>query len=238
MKSYRTIPINECGEPLVPIPPENFVFFDPPPYLAFGAPYGDASPWVLRFGVLQALQKVQENLARLRPGWKIMVFDAYRPNAVQAFMVDREFRLQAEAANLDPTRLTETEQERLALKVFRIWGVPSENPDTPPPHSTGGAVDCTLADETGREVNMGSPIDENSDRSNPDHFATSLTAIEQEAHTNRTLLHDLMKAEGFQRHDGEWWHFSLGDQYWAWQQRKAEAQSEATARYGRADLVK
>jgi D-alanyl-D-alanine dipeptidase len=238
MKPYRTIPINDCGEPLVPIPRENFVFFDPPPYMAFGAPYNGASPWMIRSGVLQALLKAQNKLASLRPGWKIMVFDGYRPNAVQAFMVEREFRLQAEAVNLDPTKLSEADQEMLAAKVFRIWGIPSENPATPPPHSTGGAVDITLADASGKEVDMGSIIDENSDRSNPDHFADAKDEAGQQAHANRAFLHDIMKAEGFQRHEVEWWHFSLGDQYWAWNQRQKDPASEAIARYGRADLVK
>lgn len=238
MKHYRTIPINDCGEPLAPIPRENFVFFDPPPYMALGAPYREASPWDVRTGVLQALHKAQERLASRRPGWKIMIFDAYRPNAVQAYMVEREFRLQAEAANLDPTTLTEADQEMLTAKVFRIWGLPSENPATPPPHSTGGAVDITLANEAGEEVYMGSPIDENSDRSDPDHFAKAIDAEGQKAHANRTLLWDVMLPGGFQLHHAEWWHFSLGDQYWAWNRREKGVDTNAIARYGRADLIK
>ncbi|MGQ4827603.1 M15 family metallopeptidase [Enterococcus faecalis] len=51
-------------------------------------------------------------------------------------------------------------------------------------------------------------------------------------------MHDIMRAQGFQRHHAEWWHFSLGDQYWAWRQRETGSNPTATARYGRADLVK
>jgi D-alanyl-D-alanine dipeptidase len=36
-----------------------------------------------------------------------------------------------------------------------------------------------------------------------------------------------MAAAGFARHPNEWWHFSLGDQLWAW------SQGEAQAIYGR-----
>jgi D-alanyl-D-alanine dipeptidase len=32
-----------------------------------------------------------------------------------------------------------------------------------------------------------------------------------------------MDAAGFSRHANEWWHFSLGDQMWAWARGKAEA---------------
>jgi len=238
MKPYRTIPINECGEALVSISRENFVFFDPPPYLALGAPYNGESPWMLRSGVLEALHEAQQSLASHKPGWKIMLFDAYRPNAVQKFMVAREFRLIAEAEGLNPHNANPEQQAMVSAKVFRIWGMPSEDPATPPPHSTGSAVDITLADETGTEVDMGSPIDENSDRSNPDYFTNAVDEQGSKAHKNRELLNDLMTASGFIRHHAEWWHFSLGDQYWAWRQHEANPTSAATARYGRADLVK
>jgi D-alanyl-D-alanine dipeptidase len=32
-----------------------------------------------------------------------------------------------------------------------------------------------------------------------------------------------MTAAGFDRHGNEWWHFSLGDQMWAWARGEAEA---------------
>ena len=233
MKPYQTIPILDCGEPLVPIPHERFVFFTPPPYTALGAPYGGASPWTLRKGLLDGLNAAQDRLDKLKPGWKIMIFDGYRPNAVQAFMVEREFALEAHAAGLDPLNLTDEDREKLGEKVFRLWGVPSENPATPPPHSTGGAIDCTLADETGKEIDMGSPIDENSDRSNPDYFADARDEKGRAAHANRILLHTIFQAEGFTRHHTEWWHFSRGDQYWAWQKREDGGEASVTAIYGR-----
>src|ERR1700693_4350157 len=67
IKPYRSIPIHECGEPLVPIPREAFAFFDPHPYIAMGAPYGVSSPWMLRLSVLGALQKAQQRLHGLKP---------------------------------------------------------------------------------------------------------------------------------------------------------------------------
>ncbi len=226
----------------MPIPPDHFAFFNPHPYQALGAPYGGASPWMLRQGVLDALNRANQRLAALRPGWKIMIFDAYRPNAVQAFMVEREFAIQAKLAGLDVDKLTPADRETLGVKVFRLWGIPSADPATPPPHSTGSAVDCTLADEHGVEVDMGSPVDENSDRSNPDYFANIATPAAQTAHANRKLLAEAMEAEGFLRHHAEWWHFSLHDQYWTWRMREApRAHSDEdlpkTARYGRADLL-
>ena len=232
VKPYRAIPIRECGEPLVAIPHDEFAFFDPHPYVAVGAPYGAASPWMLRQTILESLRKAQKRLQLLRPGWKIMLFDAYRPNAVQAFMVARELTMLATGEGRDPASLSEADHERLMAKVFRVWARPSDDPATPPPHSTGATFDCTLVDETGREVDMGSPIDENSDRSYPDAFANAPDAAGKNAHANRVLLHDILYEQGFRRNPGEWWHFSRGDQLAVWVDRN-EKNAPTHAVYGR-----
>ena len=231
MKPYRNLPIMECGEPLVPIPADDFLFTSPPPYAAFGARYGDSSPWMLREGVLERLCQAQLNLTARNPGWRIKLFDAYRPNAVQAFMVNHEF-LQLSGGR-PPDGVPEPERASLWERTYRIWAEPSDDPATPPPHSTGAALDLTLADEREEEIRMGSPIDENSDRSNPDYFVKRNPAV----HANRELLREVMEAAGFRRHPFEWWHFSVGDQMWVWQSRQENPDSQAVARYGRADLL-
>jgi D-alanyl-D-alanine dipeptidase len=101
---------------------------------------------------------------------------------------------------------------------------------TPPPHSTGAAVDITLVDAKGQTIDMGSAIDELSLRSHPDHYANS---PELPYHYYRQLLHDVMHSAGFRRHLGEWWHFSLGDQMWAWLCRQENPSHTVAARYGR-----
>jgi D-alanyl-D-alanine dipeptidase len=190
---------------------------------------------MLRQGVLNSLIAAQQRLQALRPGWRLMIFDAYRPNAVQVFMVEREFALRAKAAGLDPHN--PADREALGPLVFKYWSIPSDDPLTPPPHSTGAVVDITLADEHGREVSMGSPIDEGAPPADPDYFAEAEDESGRAAHANRTLLRDLLRAEGFHQHPDEWWHFSKGDQYWAWLEREAGANATTTAIYGRADLL-
>lgn len=237
-KPYRTIPIHECGEPLVHIPDGVFARFEPAPYIAFGADYGHASPWMLRQGVFDALTAAQKRLHHKHPDWKIMLFDAYRPNTVQIFMVEREFGIKAREAGLDPANLTIEQREKLGEKVFKYWAIPSTDPATPPPHSTGSAMDITLADAQGREVDMGSPIDEGALPAAPDYFANAIDEAGKNAHANRSLLRDVMLAEGFRQHPDEWWHFSKGDQLWAWLERESGQNPAATAIYGRADLLK
>jgi D-alanyl-D-alanine dipeptidase len=231
MRPYRSLPISECGEPLEAIPAGDFLFTSPPPYAAFGARYDHSSPWMLRLGVLEQLYEAQRSLAAWHPGWRIKLFDAYRPNAVQAFMVNHEF-LQLSGGR-SPEAVPEPELTSLWERTYRIWAEPSDDPATPPPHSTGAALDLTLADERGEEVLMGSPIDENSDRSNPVYFAEKNPTV----HANRELLREVMEAAGFRRHSFEWWHFSVGDQLWVWQSRQENPDSLEVARYGRADLL-
>lgn len=237
MPTYLSIPIDECHDPLVAIPREAFVFTEPHPYAVLGAPYGAATPWLLRRRVLDALHRAQAELAARRPGWRLKLFDAWRPLEVQAFMVWREFRLQAQRSGHDLAGLNAPHElqaqapdvyDILAARVFEFWGIPSADPARPPPHSTGAAIDLTLVDASGFEAAMGSPIDETTERSYPHHYANAIDASEREFHANRELLNAAMAAAGFHRHVNEWWHFSLGDQMWA------RACGAAAAIYGRA----
>jgi D-alanyl-D-alanine dipeptidase len=232
MKPYKLIPIQECGEPLLPIPSEIFAFVLPHPYAKVGAPYGDRSPFYLRESVLNSLIAAQKELQERYSGWRIQIFDAYRPIAVQRFMVDHTFRELVQASGLALETLTAKQQQEIWEQVYGFWAVPSDDPATPPPHSTGSAVDVTLVDETGQPVDMGSPIDELSPRSFPGHFADSQLPQERQYHRHRQLLREVMVNAGFQPHPHEWWHFCLGDQMWAWLVNQEDPARGAIARYG------
>ncbi|MFK8185080.1 MAG: M15 family metallopeptidase [Phormidesmis sp.] len=229
MKPYQHIPITDCGEVLIAIPLEQFAVVTPHPYVALGAPYGNYSPYFLRQSVLKKLLAAQHHLQSYQPGWKLQIFDAYRPIAVQQFMVDYTFHQLAEAENLNITDISPETRTRLQNKVSEFWAVPSANPKTPPPHSTGAAVDLTLVDGGGKTVDMGAEIDEISPRSYPDYFANQKDYDAQRLHGHRQLLTRAMAQVGFQQHPNEWWHFSVGDQLWAWQEGNG-----AIARYGNA----
>ncbi len=223
---YLNIPIRDCGEPLQEIPESAFPRVAPHPYLAVGAPY-TGSPWRLRSGALSALYRAQSLLSGRRPGWRIALFDAYRPLAVQRFMVWDAFRREAQAMGCltrlsscaGPDALERLDPEihtLLAPKVYRFWGIPDPDPCRPPPHSTGAAIDCKLVDGEGRDVPMGGPVDDFTDRAIPNFYASALPGTpEYLHHRNRELLVSVMTQAGFAQHVGEWWHFSIGDQMWA-----------------------
>lgn len=234
-KSYYKIPIVECGEPLVPISLEQFAVKSPHPYQRLGAPYGEVSPYYLRQSVLSALIAAQNQLQQRYPGWRIQVFDAYRPIAVQQFMVDYAFAEVVQAQNLDPATLSDEQRQAIWQEVYQMWALPSPNPLTPPPHSTGGALDITIVNDKSQVIDMGSAIDEISLRSHPDYYANQ---PELPYHKYRQLLWEVMRSQGFQRHPLEWWHFSLGDQMWAWLCHQQNPDQNFTARYGRVLEIK
>ncbi|NEO60235.1 MAG: D-alanyl-D-alanine dipeptidase [Moorea sp. SIO4G2] len=234
MKPYQQIPIVECGEPLIPIPLEQFAARTPHPYQKLGAPYGKASPYYLRQSVIEALFVAQSQLQQQHPGWRIEIFDGYRPVEVQQFMVDHTFAEVVQAQQINPTILSEQQQQAIWKQVYQFWAVPSSNPMTPPPHSTGGALDITLVDATGETIDMGSPIDEVSPRSHPDYYANQQ---DLPYHHNRQLLKNLMYSAGFRCHPREWWHFCLGDQMWAWLRNQEDASNTFMARYGAVECV-
>ena len=229
MRPYYQIPIIECGEPLVKIPLELFAVESPHPYQKLGANYGGHSPYYLRQSVVENLIQAQNNLQLLRPNWYIQIFDAYRPVAVQQFMVDYSFGEALRERGLTEKELSPQQREDVWKVVYEIWAVPSLDMKTPPPHSTGAAVDITLVNDLGEVVDMGSPIDEMSDRSHPEYYTHS----HQEYDANRQLLRDIMLKAGFQRNPREWWHFSFGDQMWAWLYNQSHPEPLMTARYGR-----
>lgn len=234
MKPYQVIPIQDCQEPLVPIPLVQFAAVQPHPYIRLNAPYGPWSPYFLRQGVLAALTLAQSTLQTQYPDWRIQIFDAFRPIPVQRFMVEHTFEQLRQTQYPSQEALTSTQATDLMAKVAQFWAMPSEDPATPPPHSTGAALDVTLINDQGAPVSMGSPIDEVSPRSFPHHFAQGAGAGAQEFHHNRTLLNRVMGEAGFRRHPQEWWHFSLGDQLWAWLRRQETGESNLCAHYGRA----
>jgi D-alanyl-D-alanine dipeptidase len=228
MKLYQQIPIKDCGEALIPLPQNAFAFETPHPYQKLGAPYQDVSPYQLRQGVLEALQRAQQQLQEKQPHWRIKIFDAYRPLAVQQFMVDYTFEM------LRQQRANDSDHA-IAKQVAQFWAQPSDNPDTPPPHSTGAAVDITLVNEKGETLDLGGVIDELSPRSYPNYYQDATVISEQRYHQRRELLREIMLSAGFRQHPQEWWHFSLGDQMWAWLKRQEQFNTDIIAYYGRVE---
>jgi D-alanyl-D-alanine dipeptidase len=149
--------------------------------------YGRLDCAWLRREAAAGLEAAARWLAQARPGWRLLVLDALRPQRVQ------------EAIWLD------------------VAGTPAQeyfaNPERGSIHSYGMAVDVTLLGPDGREADMGSGFDEMSRRSHPALHAELLAAgvLTPAQVADRDTLAAALRAGGFAGIANEWWHFDHGD---------------------------
>jgi D-alanyl-D-alanine dipeptidase len=73
-------------------------------------------------------------------------------------------------------------------------------------HNRGAAVDVTLVDLEGNELEMPTGFDDFSEKAR-----SAYPNVSEQAKQNRTILQDAMKAQGFLTISSEWWHFNDRD---------------------------
>ena len=223
MKIWNQIPIKENKEKLIAIPCF-FKFINPHPYYDLGAPYKEIDGiWKLREEVVKRLIKANKFLKLNNNSFQLLIYDSWRPIEVQEFMFKRAFSLECKRLDIVASVNDIEEYPLVQKKVEKYWAYPSFDEKCPPPHSTGGALDITLADKLGNIIDMGGDIDQMDEKSNPDFYKN----IEDEYaiiwNERRNLLREIMSKFGFVQHPNEWWHFSYGDQLWAWKNKKTNA---------------
>jgi zinc D-Ala-D-Ala dipeptidase len=91
----------------------------------------------------------------------------------------------------------------------RLWDVvPNADYVTPPAkgsmHNRGLAVDLTIVDAKGKDLDMGTPYDFFGKEAHTDNLDLPANVL-----TNRQLLASVMKEVGFSGIRTEWWHFSF-----------------------------
>lgn len=107
--------------------------------------------------------------------------------------------------------------ERRLYQLASRWVAP---PDVAP-HCTGGAVDLTLCDADGVELDLGSALDATPEQSSGACFTAA--AVPREAAANRALLVGALGRAGLVNYPTEWWHWSYGERYWAFRSGSAHA---------------
>jgi zinc D-Ala-D-Ala dipeptidase len=142
--------------------------------------------WVHREAALGLVQSVAW-LKHHHPQLQLVVLDALRPQRVQIALWDKVKSTPQSVYIADPA-------------VGSI-------------HAYGMAVDVTLLDSLGVELDMGTAFDEMSDASHPEFESRMLAAgrITQQHINNRQLLRDALQAGGFIGIALEWWHFDHGE---------------------------
>jgi len=223
LKPWHNIPIVENNEKLVQIPC-NIDFISPHPYLALGAPYKNkVKLWSLREGVVYRLIKANNYLQRLNKNYSLIIYDSWRPIEVQQFMYDYAFKYECKKRGLNIKVKDKNSYPEIINDVEKFWAYPYSDENRPPPHSTGGAIDLAIADNSGNLIDMGGEIDAMDESAHPDCYLYQNTEEAKIWNFRRMILRKVMIKFDFVQHPNEWWHFSYGDQLWAWSSKNKEA---------------
>ncbi|MDX1910439.1 MAG: D-alanyl-D-alanine dipeptidase [Saprospiraceae bacterium] len=172
-----------------------------------------------------AAQKGFSDVAILDPGIRLDIRYATTDNFTQSKIYDcPRCLLRPEAAEAVVKAHKILKKKGLGLKMFdcyrpqpyqqRLWDkVPNPDYVTPPAkgsmHSRGAAVDLTIVDAQGKELDMGTPYDFFGREAHTDNLNLPAKVLE-----NRRLLRETMEAVGFKGIRTEWWHFSYQAKKW------------------------
>ena len=186
------VPVAENGEPLVDVR-DKLLVDDRKHKDSHGAEVH------LRRGVLDRLLAAQ---ALLPEGLRLLFVEGYRPPALQRRYFER-YADELRAAHPD------WPADRIRTAASRYVSPPEIAP-----HSAGAAVDLTLVDADGRELDLGTEMNANPEQSDGACY-TDAPNITDQAREHRTLLGGALTASGLVNYPTEWWHWSYGDRYWA-----------------------
>ena len=223
MKPWYQVPIIDNNEKLISIPSQIDIV-EPHPYLALGAPYKNRRGiWSLREGVVSRLLKANNYLKSIHNNYSLILYDSWRPIEVQAYMFYLSFEIECKKRGLNIQSNEMNSYPEIIKEVEKFWAYPSIDDKCPPPHSTGGAIDLAIADSSGKLIDMGCDIDNMDISASPEFYKDRNSKESIIWDDRRNLLKNVMLKSEFVQHPNEWWHFSYGDQLWAWtnQNRKA-----------------
>jgi len=210
---FETIQIQESGDDLVDLNGYDFIL----DAKYFNQGLSSDSKIYLRKLVADKLSKIQQNF---NGKYRFKIWDGYRSREVQNNIYQKFWK---ELKLKNPS----WSEEKLALEVSVFVTLPN-NPNRIPPHSTGGAVDLTLVDEHGNELDMGTPFDYFGPEASSLYFENN--NLNNDIKNNRALLREAMVKEDFRYDEDEWWHYDYGNQIWAL------ALNKSSAIYGEASL--
>ena len=130
----------------------------------------------------EKFQKATEILSKEKPGFKFIVFDAFRPLSVQKKLYQ----------HVKGTPMAH-------YVAYPSYGI----------HCYGFAIDLSLLDDHGKELDMGTGYDDLSQLAEPRYEIKYLQSgkLTKEQYANRLLLRSIMKHAGFHQLQREWWHY-------------------------------
>ncbi len=149
--------------------------------------YGDFDKAYFRKETAEKLKKAQTLLKKQKPSYSLIVFDATRPRTIQKLM-------------WDSIKVPKSQKHKYLA-----------NPKYISMHSYGLAVDLSIVDSTGNEIDMGTKYDSFEELAYPvlEQIMLKKGLLSEKQVQNRLLLRDVMTKAGFNTITTEWWHFSI-----------------------------
>jgi D-alanyl-D-alanine dipeptidase len=137
--------------------------------------------------VLEKLKRAQGLLARAHPGFHLLIYDAARP-------LSKQWELWRALPQYPPA-----ERQKYVA-----------DPRQHSIHNYGSAIDLTVADASGKPLDMGTTYDFFGELAYPSREKALVAAgkLSQQAYQNRLILREAMESAGFTRIEFEWWHFN------------------------------
>ncbi|MEP7234179.1 MAG: M15 family metallopeptidase [Ignavibacteriota bacterium] len=130
----------------------------------------------------EKFRKACDILAQEKRGWKFIVFDAFRPLSVQQKLYQ----------HVKGTPMAH-------YVAYPSYGI----------HCYGFAIDLSIIDESGKELDMGTEFDNFTQLAEPRYEMKNLhdRKLTKSQYENRMLLRSIMKRAGFHQLQREWWHY-------------------------------
>lgn len=150
--------------------------------------YGELNRAYLQPEMARRVAKANALLIQYKPKYKLLVYDAARPNSAQYDLWNA----------LDDLKIPARSKTQYVA-----------DPKIGSNHNFGCAVDLTIADENGKPLDMGTSFDFFGPLAYPRAEQEmlkkgKLTIVQVE---NRQLLRKVMTQAGFKANTTEWWHF-------------------------------
>lgn len=147
--------------------------------------YGDLEDAYLQPEAANKLYTAAKLLKESNPEFRLLIYDTARPRRIQQILWD----------------VVDIPLQERSKYVA--------NPASGSIHNYGCAVDLTIIDESGQELDMGTDYDDFSPLAHTDKEEELVNEgkLTMDQYQNRLLLRDVMTRAGFLPLQSEWWHF-------------------------------
>lgn len=170
-------------------------------------PLPDSSPNIIVRESVKSMLSAAEKA--LPAGYRFKIYDGWRSIKVQQALWDHYRNINRQAH----PDLSDSEIDELTRHFVSL---PSLDESLPSLHNTGGAIDLTIIDPYGNELDMGCEFDDFSEKAYSDYFEKIDSDYAVSIRNNRRLLYNAMINAGFTNLPSEWWHYDYGDAAWAY----------------------